>query len=164
MLKKLIKNALKNRRNALETSAAGNAGFSLIETTVAMVTMLIVLLGVFSTFTYSVNYNSGNNSRSQALAVLQQEIELLRSAKFTPTITEATLTGGVNKARIISSADGSRFRVEITVDDDPFTNGVQVDANKTLKEISLTITLENPTPGWQTAVPATIILRRVRAN
>ena len=154
------------RSNAQEiASEKSNAGgFSLIEVIIAMVILMIVLLGVFVTFTYAVNYNAGNNSRSQALAVLQQEIELLRSAKFTPEITDANLLGGAQATRTVSSADGNRFRVQITVDDDPFTAGVQTDTNKTLKEVTLTITLENPTPGWQTAVPATVILRRVRAN
>jgi prepilin-type N-terminal cleavage/methylation domain-containing protein len=147
---------------AFQTSKDG--GFTLIEVIIAMVILMIVLLGVFVSFTYAVNYNAGNNSRAQALSVLQQEIELLRSAKFTPSITDANLLGGEQAARIVSSADGNRFRVQITVDDDPFAGGVQIDTTKTLKEITLTITLENPTPGWQTAVPARVILRRVRAN
>lgn len=141
-----------------------DGGFTLIEVIIAMVILMIVLLGVFVSFTYAVNYNAGNNSRAQALSVLQQEIELLRSAKFTPSITDANLLGGAQPARVVSSADGNRFRVQITVDDDPFAGGVQVDTTKTLKEVTLTITLEKPTPGWQTAVPARVILRRVRAN
>lgn len=62
------------------------------------------------------------------------------------------------------SADGSRFSVENIVDDDPFVAGVQIDFSKTLKEVNVTVRLENPTAGWQTAVPATTVLRRVRAN
>jgi prepilin-type N-terminal cleavage/methylation domain-containing protein len=163
---KKIKNTLENQAKqpdiALTKSNVG--GFTLIEVIIAMVILMIVLLGVFVSFTYAVNYNAGNNSRSQALAVLQQEVELLRSAKFTPSITDANLLGGVQASRVVSSADGNRFRVQITIDDDPFTAGVQTDTTKTLKEIALTVTLENPTPGWQTAVPAMVILRRVRAN
>lgn len=36
------------------------AGFSLIEVVAAMVVLLIALLGVFTVFTYSVNYNAGD--------------------------------------------------------------------------------------------------------
>lgn len=139
-------------------------GFSLIEVIIAMIILLVALLGVFLTFTFAVNYNAGNNSRSQALSILQQEIELMRSAKFTPGVTDAELTGGTKTPKIMTSADGSRFRVEITVDDDPFTANVQTDATKTLKEITIRVTSESPTPGWQTAVPATVFLRRVRSN
>ncbi len=139
-------------------------GFSLIEVVIAMVVLMVVLLSVFGSFTYAVNFNAGNNSRSQALAVLQQEVEIMRSAKFTPAFSDSNLLGGVKPARVVSSADGNRFRVNITVDDDPFAAGVQADTSKTLKEITLIISLENPTPGWQTSVPATVILRRVRGN
>ena len=139
-------------------------GFSLVEVISAMVVLLIALLGVFTVFTYCVNFNAGNNSRAQALSVLQQETELLRSAKFTPFITDDALTGGVKPPKRVASADESRFSVQIVVDDDPFTDGIQTDFTRTLKEITLTVTLESPTPGWQTAVPATTVLRRVRAN
>ena len=65
-------------------------GFSLIEAIIAMVILMIVLLGMFFTFAYAINYNLGNKSRSQALALLQQEVENLRSAKFTPGTTDAS--------------------------------------------------------------------------
>jgi type II secretory pathway pseudopilin PulG len=149
-----------------------------------MVIFLIALLGVFVTFTYAVNYNAGNNSRAQALAILQREVELFRSAKFTPNTTDSytpvstvpddgrrDLTGGVKPTRVVKAADGNRFRVMVVVDDDPFTpnapNSPQIDAtNKsvTMKELSISVTLDSPTPGWQTSVPATVVLRRVRAN
>ena len=136
----------------------------MVEVIIAMIILLVALLGVFLTFTYAVNYNAGNNSRAQALSILQQEVELLRSAKFTPGVTDDVLTGGTKTPKIITSADGSRFRVEITVDDNPFASGVDVDAARTLKEITVRVTSESPTPGWQTAVPATVFLRRVRSN
>ena len=140
------------------------SGFTLIEVSIAMVIILIALLGVFVTFIYAINYNSGNNSRAQALAVLQQKIETLRSAKFTPTITDPTLTGGTRAAESVTSANGNRFTIQAVIDDDPFTSGIQIDTAKSVKEISVTVTLESPSPGWQTSVPATVILRRVRAN
>lgn len=153
-------------------------GFSLVEATVAMVILLVALLGVFVTFTYAVNYNAGNNSRAQALAVLQQEVELIRSAKFSPTWTDnyapsspdnggRDITGGKKAQRIVTLANENRFRVDVTVDDDPSTTDVvDVDTTntKTLKEITVKVTLDSPTPGWQTSVPATVVLRRVRSN
>lgn len=140
------------------------AGFTLVEVAVAMVIILIALLGVFITFTYAVNYNAGNNSRAQALAVLQQKVETLRSAKFTPTVIDPALTGGTKTPELVSSADGNQFKIQVDVDDDPSVSGIQVDASKSVKEIIITVTLDRPTPGWQTSVPATVILRRVRAN
>ncbi len=139
-------------------------GFSLIEVVVAMVIMLIALLGVFTVFTYSINYNSGNNSRSQALAVLRKETENLQSARFTPSVTDPILSGGVKTPKVVASADGNNFRVQTTVDDNPSVAGLQVDNFSTLKEITVSVTLDSPSAGWQTAIPATTILRRVRAN
>jgi len=148
----------------LKSPQSPESGFTLIEVAVAMVIILISLLGVFVTFIYAINYNSGNNSRAQGLAVLQQKVEMLRSAKFTPTITDSILTGGTKPAESISSADGNRFSIQVVIDDDPFTSGIQIDTTKSVKEISVTVTLESPSPGWQTSVPATVILRRVKAN
>lgn len=139
-------------------------GFSLVEVITAMVVFLVVMLGLVNVFTYAVNYNVGNNARSQALAVMQQEVELYRSAKFTPHITDPKLTGGTKTPYPVNSADGNRFRIQTVVDDDPSTVAVDVNNLTTLKEITVTVTLENPTPGWQTAVPAKVVLRRARSN
>lgn len=140
------------------------AGFSLVEVTVAMVIFLIAILGVFISFTFAVNYNAGNSSRAQALALLQQRVEQMRSAKFTPTLTDASLVGGEKTPEIIVAPDSNAYKIQVTVDDDPFTPNTQVDTTKLIKEVKVTVTLERPTPGWQTSVPATVVLRRVRGN
>jgi prepilin-type N-terminal cleavage/methylation domain-containing protein len=154
------------------------SGFTLVETMVALVIVLVALLGVFYSFTYAILYNAGNATRTQCLATMQQEVEQIRAAKFTPTQTDSyapsgancrtdglrDLTGGVKTACRIQAPNGGDFRVETTVDDDPFTTGVQVDATSTMKEITITVRLDSPSPGWQTAVPATVILRRTRGN
>lgn len=143
---------------------AGEKGFSLIETTIAFTILLIALMGVFSTIIFVVNYNTGNSLRSQSLAIMQQQAEILQSAKFSPTVIDQTLIGGVKPPTIVKSADGNLYRVEIVVDDDPLTDGIQVDSGKTLKEISVTVTPENAFASWQTAIAATIVVRRVRGN
>jgi prepilin-type N-terminal cleavage/methylation domain-containing protein len=145
------------------------SGFTLIEVAIAMVVILVALLGVVFTFTYSIMYNMGNNSRSQALAVLQQEVEQMRAAKFTPTITDSILSGHASSSRTVTNATGTSFNISESVDNDPFTAGVQdtsavSDSSCTYKEITVTVQLSSPSPGWQTAVPSTVILRRARAN
>lgn len=146
---------------------SGEAGFSLIEVAVAMVVVLIALLGVFFTLTYAITYNAGNNSRAQALAVLQEEVERLRALKFTPYSTDEDLQGGVRPVKIVVSPNGGTFGVRVTVDNDPVTDGIQTEAdvpNPTIKEVEVRVRLEHPSPGWQAAVPATIVMRRVRSN
>lgn len=143
---------------------SGAKGFTLVEAVAAFTVFLIALLGVFTAFTFCVNYNAGNYARTQALTVLQREAEQLRSARFTPYTTDAALTGGTKPVKYVVSADGNRYSVQTVVDDDPAAAGVQTDLTKKFKEITITVSLENPTPGWQTAIPATTIVRRVRAN
>ena len=141
-------------------------GFSIVEVVAAMAILLVALLGIFVSFTYAVTYNAGNNSRSQALAILQQEVEQMRSKKFTPTptVTDSILSGGVKPTKLVTLPNGNRFNVDITVDDDPLTDDVQINSATTFKEITVKVTLDRPTPGWQTAVPAIVVLRRTRSN
>lgn len=146
---------------------SNESGFSLVEVICALVILLIALLGVFVTFTYSVNYNAGNSSRSQALSLLQEEVEQMRSKKFTPDFTHSDLYGGVKADRHITAYNGNKFKIAVSIDNDPTTPAV-IDSNEaldpTIKQISITVTLDSPTPGWQTAVPATVLLQRVRGN
>ena len=140
-------------------------GFTLIEVACALVIILVALLGVAFSFTYVINYNAGNNARSQALAVLQAQVEQLRAAKFTPTITGSDLTGGTHNPLNVTTAGGV-FKIQYIVDNDPFTAGVQSTepTTSTLKEITVTASLTSPSPGWLTAIPATAVLRRTRGN
>lgn len=68
-------------------------GFTLIETCIAMVVMMIVGLGATSLFLYSVRSNSGGESRSQALAIAQQRLEALRGVSYNaPELSLGTTT------------------------------------------------------------------------
>lgn len=158
---------MNNQETADIGARDGEKGFTLIETTCALVIILISLLGVAFSFTYAIMYNAGNQSRAQALALLQQEVEQIRAAKFTPTVTDTALTGGIKASRSVLSPTGVHFTIQSSVDNDPFTDGVQDEAtvaNPTLKEITITTRLEAPSPGWQTVLPATVVLRRTRSN
>lgn len=154
----------------------GEDGFSLVEVSVAMLIIMIAFLGVFATFTYAIQYNAGNKSRSQALAVLQQEAERIRAAKYTATGTPDTLLlGGMQAERIVTHPNGRSFAVNVTVDNDPTVTGVQnesyvclspqgVAIDCAIKEINIEVTMTRNNPGWQYSVPVRILLRRVRGN
>ena len=151
--------------NILLENPKNQSGFSLIEVIIALMILLIAVLGVFATFTYATIHNGGNSQRSQALSVSQQQIELLRSAKFTPTIMDTALQGGVKPAVTVTAADGFKYTVNVAIDDDPFTPGLSPrDDTKTLKEITITITPQSITGSWVVAYPTTVVFRRVRAN
>lgn len=163
-----------NHRDQMKRNL-GNAGFSLIEVVIALLIIMIGLLGVATVFTFAITQNAGNKSRSQALAVLQQEAEQIRSGKFNANTTDTILLGGDQTQRLVTAENGNSFLVDISVDNEPLVANVQDETYDclspqgdtipcALKEITITVSFAAPTPGWQTAVPATIVIRRVRGN
>jgi Tfp pilus assembly protein PilV len=60
-------------------AVAGAAdGFTLIETAIALLVIMIALLGLASLFVYGINYNSAAHVRTLAMALAQQRMERLR--------------------------------------------------------------------------------------
>ncbi|HUR99951.1 MAG TPA: type II secretion system protein [Pyrinomonadaceae bacterium] len=107
-------------------------GFTLIEVVMALIIIMIALLGVFSVFTYAITYNAGNKARAQALAILQQEVERYRAAKFNgvpetdnftpgdPDDGRRDITGGRKADRLVTATNGMTFTVRVSVDNAPF--------------------------------------------
>jgi type II secretion system protein I len=81
-----------NPVNPVETLST--PGFTLLETTIAMVVMMIAVLGALSVFAYCIRNNSAANDRELAMAVAQQKLEQLRSVSFTDSSLDATPTTG----------------------------------------------------------------------
>jgi Tfp pilus assembly protein PilV len=122
-------------------------GFTLLETAVAMVVMMIGGLGIAAVFAYAIKNNNGSRDRAVALAVAQQELERLRSVPFndpalaaTPTlVTPVTVTNG-----------GRTFSMRTTI----------LNTSATLKTIQIRVTpLANP-DGWASR---TILITQQRA-
>ena len=57
-------------------------GFSLLDTSIALVIMMVVTLGTASLFVYATNYNAGSADRAASLAIAQQKMERLRRTAF----------------------------------------------------------------------------------
>ena len=68
----------------------GEAGFTLLETVIAMVVMMTVGLGASALFLYSITNNSAAGARSQAVAIAQQQVEQLRSVGWNDPLLVAT--------------------------------------------------------------------------
>ena len=74
-------------------------GFTLLETSIALIVMMVVTLATASLFVYAVKYNSGTGDRSAALAIAQQRLERLRRTPYTDTLmTTPTTTETVTAA------------------------------------------------------------------
>src|ERR1051325_9425609 len=63
-------------------TSKNQSGFTLIETCIALVFMMIIFLGVAPLLVYAVNFNSAAAVRAGALAVAQQKLEKLRATSF----------------------------------------------------------------------------------
>jgi Tfp pilus assembly protein PilV len=76
-------------------------GFTLIETAIALVVMMVIGLAVASLFVYAIKYNSGANDRLISLAIAQQRMERLRKTPFTDAVfsTDSTTETVTNASR-----------------------------------------------------------------
>ena len=74
----------------------GERGFTLVETSISMVVMMVAGLAISSLFVFSMQNNVGGNERALAMAVAQQQLEQLRSVTFEDT----TMTVGTTTTTI----------------------------------------------------------------
>ena len=76
----------------------GERGFTLVETAIALVVMMVVGLAVASLFVYAIKFNTGGNDKLLSLAIAQQRMERLRKTPFsdpifsTPSTTETVIS------------------------------------------------------------------------
>jgi len=143
---------MKSTESKSARAANSQGGFTLIETTIAMMVMMVAGLGVVSLFTYSISYNSGGNDRAVAISIAQQHIEQLRSVKFTDSLLNVTAATVLSPDTI---SNGRTYRVTRTVTG----SNNDVSGNPTLKTI--TIRVDPSSPGWA-GFP--VILRTMRSN
>jgi Tfp pilus assembly protein PilV len=91
----------------------GQQGFTLIETTVALVVMMIGGLGIAAVFAYAIRNNTGARDRAAAIAVAQQELERLRNLSFLDPALAATVNP---TTREITSA-GRLYSIRTNIQD-----------------------------------------------
>lgn len=115
------------------------SGFTLIETSIAMVIMMVAALGVASLFAYSIRYNSGGNDRAVAVSVAQQQIEQLRSVPFTDPLLNVTAATVLSPNTI---SNGRTYQVTKTVTG----SNNNASGDPTLKTI--TIRVDPRSTGW----------------
>jgi prepilin-type N-terminal cleavage/methylation domain-containing protein len=126
---------------------SNSQGFTLLETSVAMVVMLIAVLGSVSVFVYSIRNNSGASDRELAMAVAQQKLEQLRSVSFTDSSLNATTGTSTSIVRA-----GRTYTVVTKV-----THSNTVNGQPTVKTIEVQATPEGTSLG-------TVFLSTVRTT
>lgn len=141
------------------------SGFTILETTIAMLLMLIVALGSASLFSFSIYNNSAGSDRAVSLAIAQQALETMRGARFTTATTDARLNGGTLVQNGVIR-DGRSFSLTTTIDDNPATTAVDINPNTTLKSITITVQPQSIGKGWAAGAGGrvTLITQRARAD
>jgi type II secretory pathway pseudopilin PulG len=144
-------------------SRASERGFSLLEAVISLLLMTIVALGSASLFSYSIYNNSGGSDRVSSLSIAQEALEIARSAQFNSTGTDEYLDGGTKSQNGIVRGR-RRFNLTKTVDDDPSTPGLQVNAASNFKSITVTVVPQNTGRGWALGAGGTITLITQRSR
>ncbi len=129
-------------------------GFSLMETTIASLVMMVGALAVSSLFLFSAQNNFGGADRALAMAVAQQQLEQIRSVSFEDT----TLTAGTTVATV---RNGSRnYNVQRVVADEINDDGT----SKQLKKITIRVTPDMGGPSWSRTPVELVTLRSTLAT
>ena len=100
-----------------------NGGFTLIETCIAMVILLIVVCGVLPLGVYALKYNSVAAIRAGAVTAAQRKLEQLRAGSFTSCVSSSEVV-------TVGPTESQTYTVEVTV----------TDVATTLKNITIVVT------------------------
>ena len=112
-------------------------GFTLIETVMSLVVMMIVGLGAASLFMYAVRNNSGAADRAVAIAIAQQRMERLRSVAY----TDASLNVGTTSATVTNA--GRKYEVQTVICASAACSG-----SDTIKKIIVRVTPSSAGEVW----------------
>ena len=152
---------------------ASQSGFTLLESAIALVILMIIGLGVASLFTYSISANSRADDRELAMAIAQKRMEWFRTIPFTTQTRAlaysypngglaATATAGVTET--VTNA-GRRYTVNTTISDLNLVPVGNPDAGaSTLKRIQVSVTPAIATTAFETVTVYTQRSTQVTGN
>ncbi len=136
-------------------------GFTMIETAIALVVMMIVGLGAASLFFYAAQNNIGANDREMAMAVAQKRMEWLRSIPFNETNRNLAygypgggLRATANPVSETTTSGGRSYQVTTTitdVDTDLANTATSNAIPATTKTITIQVRPIGAGPGWSRA-------------
>jgi Tfp pilus assembly protein PilV len=131
----------------------GESGFTLIETSIAMVVMMVAALACSSLFVFSINNNVGGSERALSMAVAQQQLEQIRSVDY----EDSTLNAGTTNLTV--NTGGRTYSVQRVVADQTNSDNTA----KQLKRITVTVTPQAAGPNW-TRTPVVLVSYRSTIN
>jgi Tfp pilus assembly protein PilV len=136
-------------RTLKNEKANSEDGFTLIETSIAMVVMMVGALASMSLFVFSIQNNVGGSERALSMAVAQQQLEQIRSVTYEDSMLN---TGTTN---LIVNTGGRSYNVQRVIADDLNSDNTA----KKLKRITITVTPREAGPSW-TRTPVVLVSYR----
>ena len=162
-MRMLVERSIGSSNPSPAGSVTPQHGFTLLEACIALVLMMVVALGSASLFSFSIYNNSGGSERATSMAMAQEALERLRSAEFSSTATDPSLVGGTTVQNGVVR-DGRTYRLTRTIDDDPTSTAVDVNATTNLKSITVAVMPERIGGGWAFGAGGTVTLITQRAR
>jgi Tfp pilus assembly protein PilV len=140
---------IRTSHNKTAARKESQRGFTLIETTISLLVMMVGSLAISSLFLFSAQNNVGGGERALAMAVAQQQLEQIRSVTF----EDASLTDGTTTATV---RNGERnYTVQKVVATETNANG----SARQLKTITITVTPQTAGPNWM-RTPVVLVSKR----
>ena len=139
-------------------------GFTLLESAIALVVLMIIGLGIASLFTYAISANVRADDRELAMAIAQKRMEWLRTIAFTTQTRnvayafpdgglQATATEGVSET--VTNA-GRSYSVTTVIQDLGFVPVGDHDAGApTVKRIQISVTPVGAATAFETVTVTT---------
>lgn len=109
------------RRPARRTRA--EAGFTILETVIALFIALVVGFGAISVFLFAANFNAGASDRARALALAQERMEGLRAQEFSTLAAGQTIQTVTLGSTATAEADARVFTVDTKIEADAAVPG-----------------------------------------
>jgi Tfp pilus assembly protein PilV len=142
------------KKQTARKPAKGERGFTLVETSISMVVMMVAGLAISSLFVFSLQNNVGGADRALAMAVAQQQLEQLRSVSY----EDATLTVGSTTSSV--ETGGRSYSVVKTIAGE--TNDDL--SSKQLKRITITVTPQDGASAWTRSSVVLVSFRSTLAS
>lgn len=134
------------------------AGFTILETVIALFVALVVGFGAIALFLFSTSFNAGASDRARALAVAQETMEGLRAKEFTDSALAAgDITVTVKRG---STDEGEADERSFTVRTQIVNDGTTTPANRQ-KRVTVTVT---PVAADNRFNPGSVTLLMVRTS